>query len=215
MNLYWYNYIDILHTLFCLILFIYKKQKWIGYFFVFNVITTFNTLYGRLLFESNQDYAKMISNINTLVVSGFYSMYLYHNLYIHKIKKVVAYIGITLLLFWIFWYVILGNLYIFNNIIFAAFSIYVVLVSYLVLYQILVTAFEEDIPNQSSTLWITCGIIIFFSAVTICFALQPYIYRYQLKINNILLYKLIPRYTCIILYICIIVGLTKWKKIAS
>jgi hypothetical protein len=192
----------------------YKKQKWILYFFVFNVIATFNTIYVRILFETNQDYAKMISNINTLIVSSFYAIYLYHNLYIHTIKKVVAYLGFALLFFWIFWYVILGNLYIFNNIIFAAFSIYVVLVSYLVLYQILINSFEEDIPNQSSTLWITCGIIIFFSAVTLCFALQPYIYKHQLKINNTLLYKLVPRYTCTALYVCILIGLSKWKKIA-
>lgn len=184
------------------------------YFLVFNAVTTFNTIYGRVLYESNQDYAKMVSNINALIVSGFYSIYLYHNLYISKIKKVVFYLGLTLLGFWFFWYIILGNLYIFNNVIFAAFSIYVVLVSYFVLHQILINAFDEDIPNQPSTLWITCGIIIFFSAITICFALQPYIYRHQLKINNILLYKLITRYTCIILYVCIIIGLSKWRKTA-
>ncbi len=73
---------------------------------------------------------------------------------------------------------------------------------------------DYDIANQKykTGLWITAGVLIFYSGVSICFSLYDYIVKYDLRLNGRRLYGIIPQYLCIILYGCLSISFILWKK---
>jgi len=76
---------------------------------------------------------------------------------------------------------------------------------------------DYDVWNQKykTGLWITAGILIFYSGISICYSLIPYISKYDLKLQGKRLYNIIPQYLCIILYGCLSISFILWKKPAK
>lgn len=100
----------------------------------------------------------------------------------------------------------------FNHYIITIGSIIQVLFACLYFYQYLL---DDNYINQrhySSGLIIASGVLIFYSGIAICFSLYNYIRLNELKLFDVPLYKLIPRYLSVLLYLLISLAIVIWKK---
>jgi hypothetical protein len=66
--------------------------------------------------------------------------------------------------------------------------------------------------NWNSGLWIASGVLIFYSAVSLCFSLHGYIVQNELKLFGLYLFHIIPRILSPILYACLSMSFVLWKK---
>lgn len=64
----------------------------------------------------------------------------------------------------------------------------------------------------SSGLFIASGVLIFYSGITICFSLYNYISINDLRLFDIPLYRLIPRFLSVFLYLFISIAIIIWKR---
>lgn len=79
-------------------------------------------------------------------------------------------------------------------------------------YQYLTSDDITLMKKWDSGLWIASGLLIFYSAVTICFSLHGYIKENELKIFGLYLYHIIPRVLSPILYSCLCISFILWKN---
>lgn len=79
-------------------------------------------------------------------------------------------------------------------------------------YQYITSSDVVQMKAWDSGLWMASGLLIFYSAVSICFSLHGYIKENELKIFNLYLYHIIPRVLSPILYSCLCVSFLLWKN---
>lgn len=212
MKLNWFNYLEISISLICLVNFIIKRIGWLLAFFVYNFIVTVIGISMPIVKATFGNLSIVLSNCNGIIVFTFYLAFILRNIYHNVFKKLVGFIWIGLAAWWIVWHIFLGNLNKVNSLLYTCFILLIILASCFYLLQFLIFEDDEFANNEVSKLWITCGILIFFSAIAICFSIRIYIYENQLKLFGDVLYRTIPKYMCIILYTCIAIGVSLWKK---
>ncbi len=120
------------------------------------------------------------------------------------------YLGICLLD-----YLWLGSLFVFNNKIFAGGGIIQVVFACSYYFQYLQDDDNLKDPKWTSGLWIASGLLIFFTGITIVFALPNFIYYNKLQIGGLPLYQVIPRILCVILYSCLSIAFVTWNPRAE
>lgn len=79
-------------------------------------------------------------------------------------------------------------------------------------YQYITSDDVTLMKKWDSGLWIASGLLIFYSAVSICFSLHGYIKENELKIFDLYLYHIMPRVLSPILYSCLCMSFILWKN---
>ncbi|MXV14205.1 hypothetical protein [Hufsiella ginkgonis] len=90
-------------------------------------------------------------------------------------------------------------------------SLFLVLNACLFLYEYLMHDGPTENNRWSSGLWIAVGVIIFYCGIVISYSLRSYSIAHQVMLHGKLLHVTLPRYLCMVLYLCLSISFFKWK----
>ncbi|MBV9988635.1 MAG: hypothetical protein JO301_13235 [Chitinophagaceae bacterium] len=95
-----------------------------------------------------------------------------------------------------------------------AFDFFLILLGMIYLYH--QVADEYNVPFLSNpAVWISLGVILFFSGYNMILALYDYIIQKDLQLFGRRLYNLIPRLLCIVLYSCFSIAIILFRRNAK
>jgi hypothetical protein len=179
-------------------------MKWFLPFFIFIFIAE--------LTEKMQINVFSISYVIGVVEAIFYSFVFYNLIEGRKNKNLIISLMSLVVLNYFIAYFFLDTdgyyqTYYVKNLIFFGFLITIIALIYL--YQLFK---NQDKIIQEPGFWIAFGVVVFFSGISIVFLLYPFIVANNIRLFGEMLYKIIARFLCVVLYGSFIVSMVLYKK---
>lgn len=202
-------YFEILAFIVALICYSKLKASYMVYFIPFLLFTIICEVGSDFIYSNYQIKTEWIYNILNPVTTLFYG-YIFCSLIRNRKLKSVFFWGALL-------YIVI-NIYVLSQI--EGFSILLILLSSIILvtlscyyfYRCLLDDVDLTAFYIKSGLWFAAGILIFYSGISIVFALVDYIRAHHLTMFGVSLYKFVPRTLSIILYGCFSIAFLLWRK---
>lgn len=153
----------------------------------------------------------VIYNLMNLFCHLFYAFLFYRFAFSRSYRQVIVILISSYTLLSLGYYLVNSFDY-FNNYIIAIGGIIQVFFACLHFYEYLQDDRHVSQRHYSAGLIIASGVLIFYSGIAICFSLYNYILVNNLRLFNVPLYNLIPRYLSVLLYPMISLAIIIWKK---
>jgi len=190
----------------------YTKSSYLRWFPAFLVFIFLSETLGKFI-----PIGFHASYLNFIVQSAFYGNLFYALTASKKMRIFITIISVSFIISYLYCYffVDLTRQYMYG---FAkvtmAFDFFLIFFGMLYLYQQVID--ENNVPFLTSpAVWISLGVVIFFSGFSMALALYRYIIHMDLRLFGWRLYNLIPRLLCIVLYSCFSVALILFRRNAK
>jgi hypothetical protein len=186
-----------------------SNMKWVLPFlvFIFSSEVIIDYLYFYNPYRTNTDFYYIVG----IGESIFYGQFFYKICQNDSLKKIVFGFGVVPVMLYscgIFFYTNDYEIYIFCLI---TSGVSLSLISLAYMYSFYFDDSRNSIVSDDG-FWVALGVSLFFSTTSVVFCLHDFIYRNDLNLFGVKLYKIVPRILCIILYSCISIAIILCKK---
>lgn len=187
------------------------KNSYMYAFIPFLAIILLLEITSNFLYLNYKTSTLFLSQISNIVSVSFFSFLFSVFFEKTKLKTIVTILTGLYLLVTVFCWIQFGLTRPFFSGLIVGSGFIMIFYSGLLFYQYLQNDDVILTPRALSSLWITAGILFFYSGIELVIAAIPYIEANQLKFFGVPLYNTIPRLLSILLYSCISISVYIWR----
>lgn len=207
------NY-NIITELLCLLVALYVfKGHWNSFWWLFIPFLLFTFLIEVLATYAWPQNNNWLYNLYVLVQFCFLSFFFYRVTHSRRLRHLIL---LSVLLFCgyaLYEFSFRRSFAVFNLLLFTIDSFFMVLFA---IFFLLYCISENNIARisfQIPALWITIGVVIFFSIASIVFNAYEFIHSHNLKLGGMYLDNITPQILSLIMYSCFAYAFLRWKKL--
>jgi hypothetical protein len=195
-----YVYVILASLVTALIFFRKFKRSFLVLFVPFLFITLFAEI-GAVFYKYVLDRSNgWIYNIYLIIQVCFFSFFFYRVIKNSRQRLLIGIIAGMFFLLSVGYYLFIGTVREFNTVIFVSGGLVVTLFSVLFLFHYFLLDDKEEEESLSPLLYITGGVVIYFSVVSVTITLYPHLQELNVEIGGTQLYNWIPRVLSILMY---------------
>ena len=154
-------------------------------------------------------------NLYVLAQFSFFSFFFYRVTGHRLLRRLILVSALIFLGYALFEYSFRRSFAVFNLLLFTLDCFFMVLFA---IFFLLYCIGENNVSNisfQFPPLWITIGVVIFFSIASIVFNAYQFIRSHNLKLGGIYLDNIAPQILSLIMYSCFAYAFLQWKKLLT
>ncbi len=211
MKSYIYNIAELLILLFVAYCYPFIKRSYMKWFLPFLTFVFLGDFLGKIQFQLTNKPNYGIHYLIGIVESCFYCFIFYSLTKSKEIKKMTIMSGLLCLIIY------LGSYFFYRNNLNTIFwcvticGFFIVTTALAFLYKMAIDIERLSLCKEPG-FWISFGVSLFFSGISISFSLHDYIIKNDLQLFGQVLHNTIPQILSLILYSCIIIAIILCKK---